>query len=225
MFLKLPGYIGLSLLSFCVFTWVFHTVDQAQAAVTMAEMNNPKPYPSPTLFLHPTINQQTMTLKQKDQPSPTPTIYIAQPTTQPTAAPEKQVVIKEFKAKITPTAAPIIPTAVPTAIPEPTAVPQAPAVTSPTDLDGLFAKYSGEYGVDEGLLKKIAKCESGFNPNANNSGMYLGMFQFASQTWSANRARMGLDTNPDLRTNAEEAIRTAAYVISRSGAGAWPNCH
>jgi hypothetical protein len=35
---------------------------------------------------------------------------------------------------------------------------------------------------------------------------------------------MGLDTNPDLRKNAEEAIRTAAYKILNGGRGAWPNC-
>lgn len=225
MFLKLPGYIGLSLLSFCVFTWVFHTVHQAQASVSMAEIHSSTTSPSPTLYIQPTIDQQTIEMKQPKQPLPTPTIYIASPTTQqPTTTPEETTSIKEFTPTVVQTT-PIVPTAFPTAIPEPTSLPQAPTIASPADLDGLFSKYSGEYGVDRELLKKIAKCESGFNPSANNSGMYLGMFQFASQTWTANRGRMGLDPNPDLRTNAEEAIRTAAYVISRSGPGAWPNCH
>jgi hypothetical protein len=35
---------------------------------------------------------------------------------------------------------------------------------------------------------------------------------------------MGLDANSDLRFNAEEAIKTAAFHISQGGQGAWPNC-
>jgi soluble lytic murein transglycosylase-like protein len=84
--------------------------------------------------------------------------------------------------------------------------------------------YSDQYHVDENELKKIAQCESGFNPNSNNSGLYLGMFQFAASSWSSARSRMGLDPNPDLRTNAEESIKTAAYMIANGGINAWPNC-
>ena len=50
------------------------------------------------------------------------------------------------------------------------------------------------------------------------------MFQFSPNTWRANRELMGMDTNPDLRFNPEEAIRTAAFVLSTRGAGAWPHC-
>lgn len=227
MFLKLPGYIGLSILSFCVFTWIFHTVDQVQAAVISPEIKIPRLQPSPTIYLQPTVPQQTIQIKKNEQPLPTPTVFIApdNPTPIPTDVPVKPVVIKEY-TKPSPTSQPVLSTAIPSPTVAPTAIPPTTAaIPAPADLETLFAKYSGEFAVDVGILKKIAKCESGFNPNANNSGMYLGMFQFGAQTWSANRARMGLDTNPDLRTNAEEAIRTAAYVISRGGIGAWPNCH
>ncbi len=93
----------------------------------------------------------------------------------------------------------------------------------PADLDPLFTKYSQEYGVSKDLLVKIAACESGFNPGAQN-GPYGGMFQFLASTWVSNRKAMGLDPNPNLRYNSEEAIRTAAFKISRDGAGAWPVC-
>src|SRR3989344_2625584 len=58
------------------------------------------------------------------------------------------------------------------------------AVVAPSDLDSWFRKYADEYGVDENLLKKIAKCESGFNAGSN-SGYYGGMFQYAASTWSS----------------------------------------
>jgi len=77
--------------------------------------------------------------------------------------------------------------------------------------------------MDKELLKKIALCESGFNSNAGN-GDYQGMFQFAASSWIGTRSEMGADTNTDLRNNAQEAIKTAAFKISRGGVNAWPSC-
>lgn len=114
-------------------------------------------------------------------------------------------------------------TAEPTETPTPTPTAPPPPVTAPGDLDSLFARFSDEYHVDRELLKRIAKCESGFNTEAVN-GDYLGMFQFASSSWSAVRARMGADPHPDLRKNAEETIKTAAYHIANGGQNAWPSC-
>ena len=94
-----------------------------------------------------------------------------------------------------------------------------------TIFDGLFEKYEGEFGVNQATLKKIARCESRFNPGAvSRSGLYGGMYQFLASTWRSTRQAMGLDDNPDLRFNAEEAVRTAAFKISRGGIGAWPVC-
>jgi len=94
---------------------------------------------------------------------------------------------------------------------------------APVDIQATILQYSNQYGVNSDLMIKIAKCESGFNPGAVN-GPYGGIYQFLSSTWSSNRRAMGLDANPDLRFDAEEAIKTAAYKISRDGAGAWPTC-
>jgi hypothetical protein len=92
-------------------------------------------------------------------------------------------------------------------------------------LDSLFDKYGQEYGVSASILKHIATCESGLRPEAlSSNGLYGGLFQFVASTWSSNRGAIGLDPNPALRFNAEEAIRTAAYKISRGGIGAWPVC-
>ena len=101
--------------------------------------------------------------------------------------------------------------------------PIQPTVAVAVDLETLFAKFSEEYQADKELLKRIARCESGFNPEAVN-GIYAGMFQFAPQSWVSVRNGMGLDTKTDLRTNVEESIRTAAYMIGHGQASAWPSC-
>ncbi len=97
------------------------------------------------------------------------------------------------------------------------------SVSAPGDIQNLIQKYANLYRVDSNLMTKIAKCESGFNPDAVN-GPFAGLFQFISGTWITNRKAMGLNTDPALRFNAEEAIKTAAFKISRDGAGAWPVC-
>lgn len=102
-------------------------------------------------------------------------------------------------------------------------------IAAPVNLDSWFRKYADEFGVDESLLKKIAKCESGFNPTAGSgqvpsAGSYGGMFQYAASTWSSTRQQMDLDPNPDLRFNAEESIKTSAFKISRGGQSSWPVC-
>jgi len=89
--------------------------------------------------------------------------------------------------------------------------------------DDLFTKYGDIYHVSPITLKTIAKCESGFNPEATN-GSYGGMYQFHPTTWSATRQQMGADPNSDSRFNGEEAIKTAAFKISQEGTGAWPVC-
>lgn len=100
-----------------------------------------------------------------------------------------------------------------------------PVVLPPSDLDALFEKYASEYGLSASVIKHIAKCESGLRPEAlSSNGLYGGLFQFVASTWSGNRKSMGLDPDPQLRFNAEEAIKTAAYKISRDGYGAWPVC-
>jgi len=123
----------------------------------------------------------------------------------------------------TPTPSPtptFTPTPSPTPLPSPT--PTSYPVTA-QQLDQWFTQYANHYSVDRSLLWKIAACETGLRPNATN-WIYGGMFQFSPNTWKANRSLMGTDTNPDLRFNPEEAIKTAAFLLSTRGPGAWPNC-
>jgi len=126
----------------------------------------------------------------------------------------------------------------PTNSPSPTSTPPPTPILSPTpifrsnatpkivaapNLDDLFAKYGGQYGVDVRLLKKIAGCESGFDPN-QVTGDYAGLFQFGSVPWVEARGRIGLNADQSLRFNAEESIRTAAFEISHFGTSGWSDC-
>lgn len=91
------------------------------------------------------------------------------------------------------------------------------------DVTEIIRKYATEFGLNESDLISISYCESGFRPNAQN-GDYGGIFQFSTSTWQSNRKAMGLDPNPELRFNPEEAAKTAAFKMSRDGYGAWPAC-
>jgi soluble lytic murein transglycosylase-like protein len=92
------------------------------------------------------------------------------------------------------------------------------------NFDELFEYYGKKYEVSPDLLKKIAFCESRFNPLAKTK-LYSGLFQFSERSWIASRKRMNLDINPDLRYSPIEAIKTAAFKISIDrGSGAWPVC-
>lgn len=160
-------------------------------------------------------------------PSETPTVIPSLPIsptatpTKPTPTPTKEVTptVNQVPAdSLIPTVTPT-PTEIPTVTPTPTLPPIPPA----SDIDGYFAKYSNDYHVDIEVLRRIARCESGYNAHAQYLD-YGGMFQFSTNSWIVTRQAMGLDTNPDLRFSAEESIRTAAFKISQNGTGAWPNC-
>lgn len=94
---------------------------------------------------------------------------------------------------------------------------------SPSELEVMFSAYASYYKVDRSLLRFICFCESRFNPKATN-GKHAGLYQFNPTTWSATRKRMNHDPNPELRFNAEEAVKTAAFKIAREGSGAWVVC-
>lgn len=144
---------------------------------------------------------------------------IETPTPSPTASPSPTV-------KPTPKPSPT-PKATPTPSPTPSPTPAKPTPTPdvwpPANLEPLFTRFATEFSTDQNLLEYIANCESHFNPLATN-GPYLGMFQFGPVTWQKYRVQIGADPNPDLRTSAEESIKTAAYIVAHFGASFWPRC-
>ncbi|HZE86607.1 MAG TPA: transglycosylase family protein [Methylomirabilota bacterium] len=215
MLKKLTEYCLLVIISFCFFTVCFHAVARADTIsgnhfLLTDQTITPEPTPKPPFH---SFTVPTPTPPSDPSPTPTPTNL---PT--PTATP-------------TPTT---LPTTTPTATPTPTVTPTptltdtpppTPTVSPTTDLESLFIHYSNQYSVDKNELEKIAQCESDKNTNSAGNPPYLGMFQFSPTSWNNVRTQMNLDPNPDLRTNADEAIKTAAYMLSRGQQSAWPNCN
>lgn len=153
------------------------------------------------------LSAEIVTPSPIDSPMPTVT-----PTPFPTATPT-----------VTPPSTPT-PTLTPSPSPTPTLTPTpTPQPVTSEQLDNWFTSYSNQYSIDRQKLWNIAVCESGLNVNAKN-GDYGGLYQFSSGTWASTRTAMSADTNPDLRFNPEEAIKTAAFRISTVGVSAWPNC-
>ncbi len=111
-------------------------------------------------------------------------------------------------------------TPTPTVTPKPKKIPTPAQVSS---LDDLFNKYGATYGVDPGVLRNIASCESGFDPN-QVTGDYGGLFQFGSLPWQEARGRLGANPDLSLRFNAEEAVKTAAHEIQIKGTSGWDDC-
>lgn len=137
------------------------------------------------------------------EPSPTPS---TEPSPTPTPKPSPSPTLK------------------PTVTPKPSPTP-SPVIAAATgaQLDEWFTKYAGSQSINRDLLRNIAYCESKFNQFAKN-GDYLGLYQFSSSTWVTTRRSMNQNPDPTLRTDAEEAIKTAAFRIATIGHAAWPNC-
>lgn len=114
------------------------------------------------------------------------------------------------------------PVATPTRKPSLTPTNNPKSITM-VNMEDLMEKYAKKESVNRELLKKIAICESKLNPAALN-GTYGGLYQFTPGAWTNNRKEMNSDPNPDLRFIPEEAIRTAAYAVSRGRVYLWPNC-
>ena len=224
MLKKLPRFFLLASLSFCFWFVLFQTIAaNAQTVIvqTPEKASTSQIVPTPTLYIYQPSPSPTQTLHENiSLPSPTPTIFIPpHPTANIVTPTPEQTQTDDTTEQPT-----ILPTVTPTPTPTVTVSPQPTVQDDPANLEALFSEYSAQYNVSEDELKKIAECESGENTNSN-TGTYAGMYQFLSSTWESERAAMGLDPDPNLRMDPGDAIQTAAFMISRGGENAWPNCH
>ncbi len=97
------------------------------------------------------------------------------------------------------------------ATPESSAIPgndsSSCPVTAPAELDPIFKQAADKYGIDEKLLKAVAKAESNFNPSVVSSAGAIGVMQLMPSTASS----LGV-TNP---YNAKDNIMGGAKYLSR----------
>lgn len=150
-------------------------------------------------------------------PSASPLVLVeAIPSPSPTVKPSPKVTVTPRPTpKKSPSPSPLASAAA--------TVAPAPILAASSDLESLFTKYSNEYKVDKEQLKRIARCESNLNASAGNK-WYSGLYQFSEGAWAWARSEIGLSADQALRTNPEEAIKTAAFVIAKGQAYIWPSC-
>lgn len=118
-------------------------------------------------------------------------------------------------------------TATPVPTPKPTKKPTpvpTPTPISPAEVSAFVDRFATQYSVDVNVMRHIALCESGFNPNVIN-GPYVGLFQFDPTTWKDLRLEMGEDSNINLRLSAEESAQTASFAVSIGERNIWPHCN
>ncbi|GIK76896.1 MAG: hypothetical protein BroJett022_05860 [Actinomycetes bacterium] len=103
----------------------------------------------------------------------------------------------------------------------------APAGTGPLAKPSHKRTYDGLYErrvskKNKRWAKRVARCESGGNPNAiGGGGLYRGAFQFMRSTWrTAPRSPGGDPVDYSYKTQAFVAVR----LKSRVGGSPWPSC-
>ena len=79
-------------------------------------------------------------------------------------------------------------------------------------------------GVDEEWARRIAFCESSFNPRAVGPAGERGVFQFMEATWASNAPRFGYSPEWDRAFDAEANIVVAISMLARGEVSHWATC-
>lgn len=93
-----------------------------------------------------------------------------------------------------------------------------PPVAGPAEILSKINAASTRLGIDANRVATIAKCESGFNPNAD-SGYYKGLFQHDPGYWPARAARYGFSGASIF--NAEAQIGVSTAMMAEGGWSHW----
>lgn len=94
-----------------------------------------------------------------------------------------------------------------------------------SEVDRAIRESAKEFSIDEGRFRRVALCESGFNPF--NSRSYWGLFQHSKTYWPGRVRNFNTNNNPDVLGNPESPFdnaRIAAWMIRNGGWSPWPNC-
>ncbi|MGH7903900.1 MAG: transglycosylase family protein [Candidatus Dormibacteraceae bacterium] len=107
------------------------------------------------------------------------------------------------------------PAAIPAPAPAPGAAPPAPAGGPASIRQIIHDAFAPLGGGAVSWAQRVAMCESGDNPNAENPSGHMGLFQFARSTWNGTpyRGRSPFD--------AVANARAAAWLYSHDGPGQW----
>ena len=94
------------------------------------------------------------------------------------------------------------------------------------EVDRAISESAVEFGTDEVGLRKIARCESRFDPGADG-GEYKGLFQQVAKDWQKRVAEFNETHNPDVGGNIYSPFDNARVSSRMLAAGMrddWPNC-
>lgn len=93
------------------------------------------------------------------------------------------------------------------------------------EVDRAIHEAAVEFRVDETRLRRIVRCESKFDPFAEN-GPYKGLFQQARQYWSGRVADFNANVSPDVPGNYHSPFDNARVSARMVGLGEdhWPSC-
>jgi len=94
-----------------------------------------------------------------------------------------------------------------------------------SEVDRAITEAAAESRVDETRLRTIVRCESRFNPFAEN-GSYKGLFQQSSTYWDGRVADFNANVDPDVPGNYSSPFDNARVSARMIGLGQehWPNC-
>ncbi len=95
-----------------------------------------------------------------------------------------------------------------------------------SEVDRAITEAAREFRLNEGKFRRVARCESGFNP-FNSPGSYFGLMQHSKSEWSGRVRAFNQGYDPDVLGNPHapfDNARVAAWMIHNDGWGPWPEC-
>lgn len=92
-----------------------------------------------------------------------------------------------------------------------------------TEIESYIEQVFGKHAE---TAKRIAFCESSFNPHAKHKvSSATGLYQFIDKTWVWVRGKMGRDTSLSLKTDWKESVDTAYKLFEIYGFNSTASWH
>ncbi len=99
-----------------------------------------------------------------------------------------------------------------------------------SEVDRAIREAAREFNLDENKFRRVARCESGFNP-FNSPGSYFGLMQHLKTEWAGRATAFNQGYDPNVLGNPHSPFdnaRVAAWMIHNDQDSnpwsAWPQC-
>ena len=98
-------------------------------------------------------------------------------------------------------------------------IPKAPLSEREEHWSPVIRSYAEAFGADAELALRIVRCESGFNPDAQNpTSSASGLFQFINSTWESQSQKYGVSTE---KNDPYGQIEVATRMLADGGKSHW----